>query len=430
MNAEIVTTGTELLLGELVDTNAAYIARRLRVIGLDLFYKTTVGDNEERMAMVLDQALARSDVIITTGGLGPTVDDVTREAVARATGRRLVTDEKLMAQIEARFRRLGRPMTANNRRQARIPEGAIPVENPVGTAPAFVVEDPRGIIISLPGVPREMKYLMENSVIPFLREHLGLRYVIKSKTLKTCGIGESRIDDAIADLMQGSNPTVGLSAHPGQTDVRITAKAENEEEADHLIAQVEAKIRERLGLAIYGVGRELLEEVVVDLLRRRGWTIALLETNTWGLIARRLAGVAGGRDVLRGALVVGPRPPAIPRDDRPPYDEEPDLERALTARLAIPAETVARYGVISPEVATEAAVGVRVVYGADLGLAVLGSSALEQDFFSGAAGNTHLALAQPADTVRQSLRFGGHTDLVQAWVSNMALDVVRRNLME
>ncbi len=430
MNAEIVTTGTELLLGELVDTNAAYIARRLRVIGLDLFYKTTVGDNEERMAMVLDQALDRSEVIITTGGLGPTVDDVAREAVARATGRRLVTDEQLLAQIEARFRRLGRPMTENNRRQARIPEGAIPVENPVGTAPAFIVEDPRGIIISLPGVPGEMKYLMENSVIPFLRERLGLRHVIKSKTLKTCGIGESSIDDKIADLMQGSNPTVGLSAHPGQTDVRITAKAESEEEADRLIAQVEAEIRERLGSAIYGVGRERLEEVVVALLRRRGLTIALLETNTWGLIARRLAAVEGGREVLRGALVGGQRPQAIPHDDTPPYEEAPNLEQSLTARLAVPAETVARYGAISPEAATAAAVGVRVVYGADLGLAVLGSSALDQDFFSGAVGNTHLALAQSADTIQQNLRFGGHSDLVQAWVSNMALDIVRRHLLE
>ncbi len=430
MNAEIVTTGTELLLGELVDTNAAYIARRLRVIGLDLFYKTTVGDNEERMAMALEQALARSDVVITTGGLGPTVDDVAREAVARATGRQLITDEKLLAQIEARFRRLGRPMTENNRRQARIPEGAIPIENPVGTAPAFVVEDPRGIIISLPGVPREMEYLMENSVIPFLRERLALRYVIKSKTLRTCGIGESSIDDKIADLMQGSNPTVGLAAHPGQTDVRITAKAQSEEEADRLIAQVEAKIRERLGLAIYGVGRARLEEVVVDLLRRRGLTIALLETNTWGLIARRLAGVEGGMDVLPGALVGGQRPPAIPHDDNPPYDEAANLQQSLTARLAVPAEIVARYGVISPEAATEAAIGLRAVYGADLGLAVLGSSALDEDFFSGAAGHTHLALAQPAATIQQSLRFGGHSDLVQAWVSNMALDIVRRHLLK
>ena len=239
MQAEIVTIGTELLLGKIVDTNAAYIARQLATIGLDLYYKTTVGDNEGRITLVLQQSLARSDVVITSGGLGPTVDDVTRQAVARAAGQELVLDEKLLAQIEARFARHGFTMSENNRRQAYIPQGAIPIENPVGTAPAFIVETEQGLIVSLPGVPRELKHLMETRVIPFLREKLQTgQLIIKSKTLRTCGIGESTVDSRIGDLMRSSNPTVGLAAHPGQTDVRITAKAENEAQADRLIAEM------------------------------------------------------------------------------------------------------------------------------------------------------------------------------------------------
>lgn len=274
MNAEIITIGTELLLGEIVDTNAVYIARRLRDIGLDLYYMTTVGDNLERIARVVDIALNRANVVITTGGLGPTVDDVTREAVAQATGRRLVLHPELLAQIEAFFRRLGREMKENNRRQAYIPEGAIPIPNPVGTAPGFIVETERGVVICLPGVPREMEHLMEHAVVPYLRERFHLRGVIKVRVLRTVGIGESDIDAAIGDLMTSANPTVGLAAHAGQTDVRITAKAESEEEADRLLEDMARRVYARLGDAIYGEGQETVEEVVARLLHARGWRLA------------------------------------------------------------------------------------------------------------------------------------------------------------
>ncbi len=273
MNAEIITIGTELLLGEIVDTNAVHIARRMRTIGLDLHYMTTVGDNLERIARAVDAALDRVTVVITTGGLGPTVDDVTREAVAQATGRRLVLDPDLLASIEAFFARLGRTMSPNNRRQAYIPEGARPIPNPVGTAPGFIVETSRGVVISLPGVPREMQYLLEHTVLPYLRERFHLHGIIKVKVLRTVGIGESEIDARIADLMTSSNPTVGLAAHAGQTDVRITAKAEDEATADRLIALMEARVRERLGNVIYGEGEETVEAVVARLLRERGWTV-------------------------------------------------------------------------------------------------------------------------------------------------------------
>ncbi len=199
MNAEIISIGTELLLGEIVDTNSAHIARRLRDIGLNLYFTTTVGDNRQRIASAISTALDRADVIITTGGLGPTVDDMTRQAVADATGRELVFRQDLLDQIAERFNRFGSRMSENNRQQAYIPAGAIPIENPVGTAPCFIVESERGVVISLPGVPREMKHLLETAVIPYLRDRLGLTEVIKARVLRTAGIGESHIDEAIAD---------------------------------------------------------------------------------------------------------------------------------------------------------------------------------------------------------------------------------------
>ena len=291
MHAEIVMIGTELLLGEIVDTNATKLAKMLRDIGLDLYYKTTVGDNEARITAVLNLALDRSPVVITSGGLGPTVDDMTRQAVACATGRRLVYSRELERQIAARFRKLGRAMADNNRRQAYIPEGALPLPNPVGTAPCFLSEDARGrgFIVSLPGVPRELEYMMTNTVIPLLVERMGGAKTIRTRVLRTCAVGESDIDRAIGDLMTLANPTVGLAAHSGQTDVRITAKADTEAEVEALIAPIEADLRRRLGIAIYGVDQETVPEVVGRLLADRGLKLAVVDTLTEGQVVRELA---------------------------------------------------------------------------------------------------------------------------------------------
>ena len=288
MQAEIVMIGTELLLGEIVDTNATMFAKALRDIGMDLLYKTTVGDNEDRITDVLNIALDRSDVILTSGGIGPTVDDMTRKCVARATGRKLVYSKALENQIASRFRNFGREMADNNKRQAYIPEGAMPLENPMGTAPCFLSEDAqgRGCVISLPGVPRELDYMLHEVVIPILIDRMGGRKVTKVRVLRTCAVGESSIDRVIGDLMTERNPTVGLAAHAGQTDVRVTAKADTEEEADALIAPMEAELRKRLGVAIYGTGKETVAEVVGDLLRERGLTIGVVDTLTDGQIVR------------------------------------------------------------------------------------------------------------------------------------------------
>ncbi|RME51834.1 MAG: CinA family nicotinamide mononucleotide deamidase-related protein [Caldilineae bacterium] len=301
MNAEIILTGTELLLGEITDTNSVMMARMLRDIGLDLHYKTTVGDNEARITDVVRHALTRVDVVILSGGLGPTVDDVTRQAVAAATGRKLVYSQELEAQIAARFRRFGRKMGENNKRQAWIPEGAIPIENPVGTAPCFIVEMGRQAVICLPGVPRELEYQMKHAIVPYLQRKMGSTQIIKARILRTCGVGESDIDRAIDDLMRGRNPTVGLAAHLGQVDIRITAKAATEEEADALIAPLETEIRERVGDFIFGVEEETLPEVVGRLLQERGLRLALVDTVAGGLLARQLQ-EAGFSELLASAL--------------------------------------------------------------------------------------------------------------------------------
>ncbi len=290
MHAEIVMIGTELLLGEIVDTNANRLAKSLREIGLDLYYKTTVGDNEARITEVLNLALDRSDVIITSGGIGPTVDDMTRQAVANATGRKLVYSSDLEAQVAARFRSIGRKMAENNKRQAYIPQDALPLSNPVGTAPCFLCEDRRGrgIVISLPGVPRELEYMMNKKVLPLLVERMGGTKVTKIRILRTCAVGESNVDRAVGDLMTTTNPTIGLAAHAGQTDVRITAKADTEAEADTLIAPLEAKIRQRLGVAIYGVEKETVPEVIGRLLSDKNLKLGVIDTLSGGLLTRQL----------------------------------------------------------------------------------------------------------------------------------------------
>lgn len=300
-SAEIITIGTEILLGEIVDTNAPYLARNLRDLGIDLYRKTTVGDNPKRIAQVIQQALERCDIIITTGGLGPTVDDPTREAIALAMGVELEYRPELWEQIQARFRRFGRPPTENNKRQAYIPQGAIPVENQVGTAPAFIVEPPGQAIIALPGVPREMEHLLGQAVIPYLRQRFALRGVIKSRVIHTAGAGESMIDDLIGDLETYSNPTVGLAAHSGQVDVRITAKAASEAEADALIRPVEQTLRERLASWVYGADQETLEEITLRALQNKNWKLVVIEAGLGGELVRRLAASAGpflGGEVL------------------------------------------------------------------------------------------------------------------------------------
>jgi nicotinamide-nucleotide amidase len=288
-SAEILTIGTELLLGEIQDTNTYFLARFLRDLGIDLYRTTMIGDNEERIAQAIREATQRCQILITTGGLGPTVDDPTRAAVALALGVETEFRPELWDQIQARFQRYGRQPSENNRRQAYIPKGSIPVENPVGTAPSFIAEAVGCSIISLPGVPREMEYLLQNAVVPYLRERYGLRGTIKARVLHIAGVGESTIDEWIGDLETSSNPSVGLLAHPGQVDIRITAKAESIEQADQMIAEMESLVMARIPEGFFGADRDTLESVLQQRLQARGWSLALVECGLNGSLLQRIS---------------------------------------------------------------------------------------------------------------------------------------------
>jgi len=412
MNAEIVTSGTELLLGEIVDTNSTYIARALRDAGVNLYYKTSVGDNVERMALVLRQGLERSDVIITTGGLGPTVDDVTREAVALATGRELVLYPECLAAIEAIFARWGRQVGENNRRQAYLPAGAIPIMNPVGTAPGFIVETEKGTIISLPGVPREMQHLMQTAVIPYLKQRLGAQQaVIKAKSLRTVGLGESWIDERIDAQMRLANPTVGLAAHYGIVDIRITARAATAAEADAMIADVEAQIRKAIGdEGIFGADDDTLEGVTGRLLGRAAVKLALVESATGGEVARLLRSTPEGAAAITASHVV-------------------DGPEALAALLAMSPAKLAAFGWISEMVAAEAAALLSDTYEGGWGLAVLGDMDAPADVYGDETGQTFVALATPAATVVRRYPYGGTGFLARQWVTLRAIDLVRRQAL-
>lgn len=400
MQAEIVSVGSELLLGQIVDTNSTVIARHLATIGLDLYYKTTVGDNLGRLTAVLRQALDRSQVVITTGGIGPTADDVTREAVAAATGRALEFSDHLMAQVEAFFAARGFKLSPSNRRQAFIPQGAIPVENPVGTAPAFIVEVAERCVISLPGVPREMEYLLVHRVLSYLRERYGLREQIRLRVLKVVGLGESRIGELIAHFMEkGRNPTVGTLAHLGQVDVRIAAKGADAAEAEALIAPVEAEIRSQLGDLIFGAEGETLEGLVAAQLARLNGRIAVAELGSAGAVAERLAG--GSALVFGGGVILPDATDAIRLGMSLPADESVETKARLLARA------VRKWSAVM----VGAAAVFEAVPGAQPPVTVVG-----------------LAVSLDDREESREYRFGGDLPSMRIRAATLTLDLVRRSL--
>jgi competence/damage-inducible protein CinA-like protein len=333
--AEIIAIGTELLLGETQDTNTRYLARVLRENGIDLYRTSIIGDNANRIAQAINESVQRCDIIITTGGLGPTVDDPTREAVAKALGVQTKFREELWQQIEERFSRFGRTATDNNRKQAYIPEGAQAIENQVGTAPAFWAEKDDSIIISLPGVPREMEFLIQHNVLPLIKERFNLTGTIRARVLHTGGVGESQVDEWICDLEINENPTVGLLAHPGQVDIRITAKADSPEEADVMIAEMEQEVRKRLKGHVYGADKETLEESIAGLLEKHQWKMVAFECGLEGFLVKRL--VSQGSD---GSVFAGTE--AQPTSCSPIDFEQKlaDLKQRFDAQIALGAHLV------------------------------------------------------------------------------------------
>jgi len=302
-SAEIITIGTEILLGEIVDTNTRHIALTLRNLGVDLYRTITIGDNVERIASAIRESMQRAEIVITTGGLGPTVDDPTREAVARAAGVETEFREELWEQVVETISRYGRKPAENQKRQAIVPKGALGVRNPVGTAPAFIVETERNAVISLPGVPNEMEHILHESIIPYLQERFHLHHVIKVRVLHCAGLGEGMIDEKIADLETLANPTVGLAAHTGVVDVRIAAKAESEAEANQRIEEIEREVRARLGNVVFGADEDRLEEVMLDAIAKLGWTLVAVESGLDGLLARKIPHTVSLSDLNPAALM-------------------------------------------------------------------------------------------------------------------------------
>ncbi|MBX3006188.1 MAG: CinA family nicotinamide mononucleotide deamidase-related protein [Anaerolineales bacterium] len=382
-SAEILTIGTELLLGEITDTNTQYLARQLRDAGIDLYYTSTVGDNEQRIADAVTLGLSRSDILLCTGGLGPTVDDVTREGIARALGVVLEFRPELWEQIEARFARMKRTPSENNKRQAELPVGGRSLENAVGSAPGVLVEHNGKVVIAVPGVPSEMRYLYEHGILPYFKERFGLTGVIRARVLHTAGVPESQIDQHLADLERQTNPTVGLAAHAGSVDVRLTAKAESAEQAAEMLDTLEAEVRQRLGDWVHGVDEETLARAVLREVAQRKQTIAVLEKGLNGAIVKAFTGEGNafvGGEVLHATL------------------------RTEPLKLA----------------ATEYASKVR----ADLVLAVElratkdGSHELEI-FITGLKISHHVAFP-----------YGGHTTQAAGWATSLALSFLRRKLLD
>jgi nicotinamide-nucleotide amidase len=387
VNGELISIGTEILLGEITDTNSVYLAKALRDVGINVFYMTSVGDNRQRIADTIRTAMRRSNLVITCGGLGPTVDDMTRQAVADATDRGLEFHQGLFDQIAERFKSFRSAMTENNRQQAFLPANAICIENPVGTAPSFAVEHNGSLVISLPGVPREMKFLMAEKVLPLLREKYDLG-VIKARVLHTAGIGESSLDDLIGrPLLEASNPTVGLAAHNGQVDVRITAKADSIDEADTLIQPVENELRTRVGRYIYGSDADTLEEVVKHTLTQRKAAVGIVDAGLNTAFITLLSAAVAHNDVY----------------------ETPD---ALRSALNLPGASLRQL--------TEAAAAAIAARG-DTSVIIAVASQPDVEESADAAESTAVTVRM-GETVRTRVYgFGAKSDLVRTWIKTWAL---------
>ena len=355
MNAEVLTIGTELLLGQILDTNALYLGKKLAGVGVNLYFKTTAGDNIERVKSALAAACNRADLIIITGGLGPTVDDITREAVAQFSNRPLELDNAALIKLEGLFKARGINMTDNNRHQAYLPKSATPIENNNGTAPGFILEYNSKIIAAMPGVPSEMYPMMEESVIPFIIKKMGgVKEVIVSRSLRVIGLGESRADDMIQDLFRESkNPSIGIYAHINEIEVRLTAKAGSSEEALKLIDGLKEKVYGRLGEHIYGEDDETLEKKIGGILTGLGLTLSTAESCTSGLVAHGITNVPGSSAYYKGGI-------------------NSYANSAKTDVLGVPKEIVEKYGAVSHECAHEMALAAARLFKTDCSISVTG----------------------------------------------------------
>ena len=403
MNCEIITIGSELLHGQIIDTNASYIARTLNSVGFNIAFHTTVGDISTQIKDVLFQAKDRTDLVITTGGIGPTEDDLTREVIADLVGVPLLFKKELMDQIESIFKRVGYSMPENNRKQAFIPDGATPIPNEMGTAPGFIIEKESKVIVALPGVPKELKYLLNKKIVPYLKKRFQLdQEVISSKTLKVTGIGESKVDTQIKDLIkENSNPTIGILASPGDIRITITAWAKSEREAEALIRPIEQEMRSRLGITIYGINDDTLNGVVTNLLNQRGETLSILETFSGGELTGRLQGSL--LSPLHESIVIGKEEQILSFLNKKGHDLE--INRETTESLA---KKIKREG------------------NSSIGLALLGTLKTAEKGYSVDA---HVVVSGNNVNGRYSWKMGGDIPTLQNRSAIIALNTLRLALI-
>jgi len=394
---EIIAVGTELLLGQLADTNTAYIAGCLADNGIDVYATHAIGDNRTRIAEAIRGVLQRADGAITCGGLGPTIDDVTKEAICDALDLEVEPNQAALRAMEAVFSASGREMRDNNRKQALLPADSVPLENPSGTAPGFVAFAADGkFVAALPGVPHEMKPMLDERLVPWLRSHFAVDSVITTRILHTIGIAESEIDHRIGDLFASQeNPKIAVLAHDFRCDVKLMAKAGTAQAAEALIAPLEATIAARLQGYVFGTDAQTLEGVIVQRLSASGQTVAVAESCTGGRIAARLTSVPGASQTFVGGVVA--------------YDNG-----VKSSELGVPARQIDEFGAVSEEVAISMARGARERLRASIALSTTGIAGPEGGTAEKPVGLVWFALAGPAGVQTQRMHFRGTRELVQA----------------
>lgn len=411
MNAEIISVGTELLLGHTVNTDASFVARELAPAGINLLFACTVGDNPGRLKDAVETALKRSDIIITTGGLGPTGDDLTKETVAACAGKKLVMDKASMDHIEEYFK--GRLLSPTQKKQAMLPEGCTVFPNSVGTAPGCGFRSENGkLVVMLPGPPSELIPMLKNHAIPFLLKAINGGAIV-SRIVRVFGLGEGYVAEQIADLCEKSNPTCATYAKDAEMFVRVTARAENEEKAAALCEPVVEDLKQRLGEFCYGVDVDSLEEAVVHLLAENHLTLATAESCTGGLVAKRITDIPGSSEVFHMGAVT--------------YANE-----IKTKLLGVPEDVLAKYGAVSPQVAELMAQGVRNVSGSDLGIGITGIAGPGGGTPEKPVGLVYLALSDGKDVWVREMRNIGCSKgrgYIRFLAASNALDMVRRRVL-
>jgi len=409
MDAEIIAVGSELLLGQIANTNAQYISQRLSSVGVNVYYHTVVGDNKERLLKALEIACMRANIIITTGGLGPTMDDLTKETIAEYLGMELMLHQPSAQAIREYFARRGRVMTENNLKQAMFPREAIVLPNAVGTAPGAIIEKDGKTFIILPGPPFEMQPMFENHVIPYLAQRENQK--IFSRVLRIYGIGESAVEEMIKDLLEKqTNPTIAPLAAYGEVTLRLTVKCPRSQDPLELIKPVEDEIRRRLGQAVYGIDDDRLETVVARLLKERGLTLAMAESCTGGLISNLLTDVPGISENLLETCVT--------------YSNQAKINR-----LGVKHETLEAYGAVSPQTAQEMAEGILRTSGADIGLAVTGIAGPGGGTPEKPVGLVYIAIAMDGNVEVKRIYNQGDRKRIKLSTANTALDLLRRKLL-